>query len=160
MPSSACASAPRHLHPFPTRRSSDLWGAITPIGPTARHTGFYLRAGRGNFVESPFVDSAGESVVLGAVSLLPKELVGPGRLAALARSDRKSTRLNSSHSQISYAVFCLCLRPPPPPSFPYTTLFRSLGRDHSDRAHCPPHRLLLARGSRQFRGVSVRRQRG
>src|SRR5688572_32270654 len=25
----------------------------------------------------------------------------------LARPDRKSTRLNSSHSQISYAVFCL-----------------------------------------------------
>src|SRR2546430_5656209 len=25
----------------------------------------------------------------------------------LAREDRKSTRLNSSHSQISYAVFCL-----------------------------------------------------
>src|SRR2546427_7088858 len=25
----------------------------------------------------------------------------------LARKDRKSTRLNSSHSQISYAVFCL-----------------------------------------------------
>src|SRR2546430_8955531 len=25
----------------------------------------------------------------------------------LAASDRKSTRLNSSHSQISYAVFCL-----------------------------------------------------
>src|SRR2546430_12347546 len=28
-------------------------------------------------------------------------------LAAFLRSDRKSTRLNSSHSQISYAVFCL-----------------------------------------------------
>src|SRR2546430_4245682 len=28
-------------------------------------------------------------------------------VAALARRDRKSTRLNSSHSQISYAVFCL-----------------------------------------------------
>src|SRR2546427_6896029 len=27
--------------------------------------------------------------------------------AALAMEDRKSTRLNSSHSQISYAVFCL-----------------------------------------------------
>src|SRR2546430_5656334 len=26
---------------------------------------------------------------------------------AAAREDRKSTRLNSSHSQISYAVFCL-----------------------------------------------------
>src|SRR2546430_8188107 len=34
-----------------------------------------------------------------------------GRLAMLVtqgfREDRKSTRLNSSHSQISYAVFCL-----------------------------------------------------
>src|SRR2546430_13421776 len=29
------------------------------------------------------------------------------RLAAVAKADRKSTRLNSSHSQISYAVFCL-----------------------------------------------------
>src|SRR2546430_11258207 len=34
---------------------------------------------------------------------------GAGRLAPHAGSlqDRKSTRLNSSHSQISYAVFCL-----------------------------------------------------
>src|SRR2546430_12719275 len=31
-------------------------------------------------------------------------LTSAGRTAA---SDRKSTRLNSSHSQISYAVFCL-----------------------------------------------------
>src|SRR2546427_12969973 len=31
----------------------------------------------------------------------------PGRLTASRRRDRKSTRLNSSHSQISYAVFCL-----------------------------------------------------
>src|SRR5712664_307458 len=29
------------------------------------------------------------------------------RLAARSRPDRKSTRLNSSHDQISYAVFCL-----------------------------------------------------
>src|SRR5256886_16015833 len=28
--------------------------------------------------------------------------------------DRKSTRLNSSHSQISYAVFCLKKKPPSP----------------------------------------------
>src|SRR2546430_17596374 len=39
---------------------------------------------------------------------------GPGRQGAAGevedprrREDRKSTRLNSSHSQISYAVFCL-----------------------------------------------------
>src|SRR2546430_15474190 len=30
-----------------------------------------------------------------------------GRIAAPRHQDRKSTRLNSSHSQISYAVFCL-----------------------------------------------------
>src|SRR2546427_3518718 len=29
------------------------------------------------------------------------------RLRRATRGDRKSTRLNSSHSQISYAVFCL-----------------------------------------------------
>src|SRR2546430_8610392 len=34
-------------------------------------------------------------------------LVGMDRQRNGARQDRKSTRLNSSHSQISYAVFCL-----------------------------------------------------
>src|SRR2546430_4640355 len=32
---------------------------------------------------------------------------GTSRLANITELDRKSTRLNSSHSQISYAVFCL-----------------------------------------------------
>src|SRR2546430_3700382 len=31
----------------------------------------------------------------------------PGAVPAAILEDRKSTRLNSSHSQISYAVFCL-----------------------------------------------------
>src|SRR5690349_22710164 len=31
----------------------------------------------------------------------------PGCAGAAARTDRKSTRLNSSHVEISYAVFCL-----------------------------------------------------
>src|SRR3712207_7131817 len=31
----------------------------------------------------------------------------PGRLRLGAHQDRKSTRLNSSHANISYAVFCL-----------------------------------------------------
>src|SRR5688572_32745086 len=45
---------------------------------------------------------------------LSRLLLGGGLLEILARrdvaerfQDRKSTRLNSSHSQISYAVFCL-----------------------------------------------------
>src|SRR2546422_6518457 len=33
--------------------------------------------------------------------------LGEGPVAALAGADRKSTRLNSSHGYISYAVFCL-----------------------------------------------------
>src|SRR3712207_8209548 len=32
---------------------------------------------------------------------------GPGPLSATSTTDRKSTRLNSSHANISYAVFCL-----------------------------------------------------
>src|SRR2546430_10265227 len=47
---------------------------------------------------------AGEGVH-GALELLARER--RGHLRADARQDRKSTRLNSSHSQISYAVFCL-----------------------------------------------------
>src|SRR2546430_5569943 len=35
------------------------------------------------------------------------ELVEAVREVVVVREDRKSTRLNSSHSQISYAVFCL-----------------------------------------------------
>src|SRR5262245_38261317 len=43
--------------------------------------------------------------------------------------DRKSTRLNSSHLGISYAVFCR--HPPRSTLFPYTTLFRSKRRMNS-----------------------------
>src|SRR5574344_645056 len=60
-----------------------------------------------------------------------------GKSAARHWRDRKSTRLNSSHQIISYAVFCLkkkkiffffflmIRRPPRSTLFPYTTLFRS-----------------------------------
>src|SRR2546430_11737070 len=34
-------------------------------------------------------------------------LLNGGRMPVSASADRKSTRVNSSHSQISYAVFCL-----------------------------------------------------
>src|SRR3989449_6792878 len=36
------------------------------------------------------------------------------RIAASSSRDRKSTRLNSSHDQISYAVFCLKKKKHPP----------------------------------------------
>src|SRR3712207_7703480 len=47
--------------------------------------------------------------LLGYVAMLP--LIG--RIADL-RGDRKSTRLNSSHANISYAVFCLKKKKPSP----------------------------------------------
>src|SRR2546430_8286023 len=40
-------------------------------------------------------------------SLGATEVLGGGELIDERGGDRKSTRLNSSHSQISYAVFCL-----------------------------------------------------
>src|SRR2546427_5493355 len=36
-----------------------------------------------------------------------RRIAPPSSLARRVTGDRKSTRLNSSHSQISYAVFCL-----------------------------------------------------
>src|SRR5438270_13317307 len=47
------------------------------------------------------------AVLLGAVYLLARQLVASRYGRLLVGQDRKSTRLNSSHSQISYAVFCL-----------------------------------------------------
>src|SRR2546430_13174423 len=40
------------------------------------------------------------------VTLMGQNNIGAVSVPAL-KTDRKSTRLNSSHSQISYAVFCL-----------------------------------------------------
>src|SRR2546427_9481693 len=46
---------------------------------------------------------------LAAAQHLPVRRLRPGLAFQVRRlkTDRKSTRLNSSHSQISYAVFCL-----------------------------------------------------
>src|SRR2546430_7660143 len=45
--------------------------------------------------------------IVGEVVQLVRERIGPVASFKAATVDRKSTRLNSSHSQISYAVFCL-----------------------------------------------------
>src|SRR2546427_7515315 len=56
----------------------------------------------------------GEILVLGRYQPGPPRVLGPRGRRPRTRGrrradpeDRKSTRLNSSHSQISYAVFCL-----------------------------------------------------
>src|SRR5688572_32948179 len=63
---------------FPSRRSSDL---TSPVHGERRPC-------------KPLGRSLSSEQVWGVGSHIP-------------RGDRKSTRLNSSHSQISYAVFCL-----------------------------------------------------
>src|SRR5688572_32101081 len=45
------------------------------------------------------------AIIVGVLVMIPI-LLGIDRIV-YQRLDRKSTRLNSSHSQISYAVFCL-----------------------------------------------------
>src|SRR3712207_8139940 len=53
-------------------------------------------------------EAQGAAARLGEVERLDAEPVAPEQdAAALGVEDRKSTRLNSSHANISYAVFCL-----------------------------------------------------
>src|SRR5690606_41913734 len=91
-----CYVPHRSLRSFPTRRSSDL---------LERHLPGQHRGGGGRLQ----ADRRG-----GAAVGLPRRHArapgggGPSGLAGLRRGrDRKSTRLNSSHVKISYAVFCL-----------------------------------------------------
>lgn len=60
-------------------------GARTAIGLDARQTGFLLRAGLPAMAESPLADASGEAVSMGFVPTLDPRLLGPERLAALAR---------------------------------------------------------------------------
>src|SRR3712207_8134062 len=48
-----------------------------------------------------------DAVVPSGPVVLAGHSMGGMSVMALARQDRKSTRLNSSHANISYAVFCL-----------------------------------------------------
>src|SRR2546430_6881173 len=51
-------------------------------------------------ISKSFIEGREQEHVGRAIGASQRRLVGE-------RGDRKSTRLNSSHSQISYAVFCL-----------------------------------------------------
>src|SRR5690606_40100564 len=93
------------LPSFPTRRSSELEAWFSPRDAWTRNV-FSVRRGTG----SGFIwDDAGHvvtnfHVIQGATEATVKLADGRDYQAAL---DRESTRLNSSHVQISYAVYCL-----------------------------------------------------
>src|SRR5256884_6746157 len=62
----------------------------------------------GRFLGSPVLDEAFGSAYLRFTDGTADELLLEFRKRSLApQTDRKSTRLNSSHGYISYAVFCL-----------------------------------------------------
>src|SRR5688572_32568900 len=82
---------PPRSTPFPTRRSSDL--VKNMISQFTKHN-------ISNGIEQ-CVKQIGETLKE-KFPFIPKEDKNE-----LPDEDRKSTRLNSSHSQISYAVFCL-----------------------------------------------------
>src|SRR5207249_11822374 len=96
-----------YLYSFPTRRSSDLIStkifpllipASTPQGPSA------IDCRADAFVTMAKITSAADATSRGeSAHFMPFSISH----CAFPRVDRKSTRLNSSHVSISYAVFCL-----------------------------------------------------
>src|SRR5690606_41086790 len=94
---------PPPLHSFPTRRSSDLHPAHTVLPDNGGLAGI---RGSGNIQRQAVRPHRAGSAQIAA---------GPGGpgISAGATLDRKSTRLNSSHVKISYAVFCLKKKKPP-----------------------------------------------
>src|SRR5437867_9717994 len=87
------------LNPFPTRRSSDLAQRKLPENPAEA-------------LEMPTVEIVGTTPLPGLGTPtrdVPAnvQIYTSKDLAGQRQTDRKSTRLNSSHRTISYAVFCL-----------------------------------------------------
>src|SRR5687768_274054 len=127
MPSSACACVRLVAPSFPTRRSSDLLERLREWAPGVSDE--TLGSPRIVLLASEFSATVTNlALFLYGNGMQPyKTLDGRYVVTVSTILDRKSTRLNSSHGYISYAVFCLCLRPPRCALFPYTTLFRSAG---------------------------------
>src|SRR5207245_10322839 len=86
---------PYTLHPpsFPTRRSSDL--------------GFLAQSTLDKYTSGQLRRTAIKLSVFCGVSVDGFLARPESHRRSLRRRDRKSTRLNSSHGSISYAVFCL-----------------------------------------------------
>src|SRR5690554_7036838 len=91
------------LHSFPTRRSSDLPEEIASIGARGVLTHWKAEIKQGIGIKRAERLYAAAMVSIGLTEGLPAARI---ELAVLLE-DRKSTRLNSSHVRISYAVFCL-----------------------------------------------------
>src|SRR5207245_5530064 len=97
--------SPPYLHSLPTRRSSDLRWCSPPRSPI--HPSYHF-ATVSQLVRAPglrfrTLRPTCASPSAGATRERDESRQRPQKAA----TDRKSTRLNSSHGSISYAVFCL-----------------------------------------------------
>src|SRR3712207_7391991 len=90
------------LFPYTTLFRSDRAPCAETPFPGAVRGGRCERGGREGVCDTVLPARTGEPA-------LPRgpDLELPRRRGVAARPDRKSTRLNSSHANISYAVFCL-----------------------------------------------------
>src|SRR2546422_1901287 len=91
------------LFPYTTLFRSVLNAAFFQVLPIERIAGSNLVPGD----VAAAVSGAGGGALVAALALLVVVASLNGNLFVTPRVDRKSTRLNSSHGYISYAVFCL-----------------------------------------------------
>src|SRR5690606_41225518 len=94
----------RDLHSFPTRRSSDLFNNEDDEGSWLEK-----RVADTDYktAEDTIINNELGEAIYNCLSKLPPKQATVFRLKTIEGLDRKSTRLNSSHVKISYAVFCL-----------------------------------------------------
>src|SRR5699024_12545019 len=92
-----CSLLRRALHSCPTRRSSDL----TEEGQGEAPLPDQAVPGRSEPSQEGTAEAPGETTAADQTQTAAMCWCG------CASTDRKSTRLNSSHVSISYAVFCL-----------------------------------------------------
>src|SRR5690606_40947145 len=120
------SSPTHHLHSFPTRRSSDLplpgvsiMGNNQPLASTDNNGQFTVSVAGGTELKFQFIGMQSQTITItqnteslnislerATNDLEDVVVIGYGERER-KNLDRKSTRLNSSHVKISYAVFCL-----------------------------------------------------
>src|SRR5207244_10654960 len=91
---------------LPTRRSSDLEFDYRMIGADGRTVWFRDNV-FADLEEGRPVRLRGLLIDISAQKHMESQIRQQGETLRLLAKDRKSTRLNSSHQIISYAVFCL-----------------------------------------------------
>src|SRR5207249_11961134 len=102
-----CDRCPPSLHSFPTRRSSDLPTNSRASGHRPRatsHEGDFMTLSDASIKNPVFA----WMLMIGLIVFgwIGFHRMGISQLPDVDFPDRKSTRLNSSHVSISYAVFC------------------------------------------------------